>query len=191
MSSAETARVLTDAGYWGLVSGDAADRAWEASHDGAGLRELILSAEADPAARFLAAEVLARRGALPGGLPADALARAYVDGLRAGASADMANPWGIPSGPLGPAGERVASLGAAAVAPLEGALDDEGGLRFVGSREASIGNSYGWRVKDAAASVLATITGQAFDVDRDPAKRDAAIEDLRRRVDGGGSGDTP
>jgi transposase len=141
----------------------------------------------DAAARFLAAEVLARRGALPGGLPADALARAYVDGLRAGASADMANPWGIPSGPLGPAGVRVASLGAAAVAPLEGALDDEGGLRFVGSREASIGNSYGWRVKDVAASVLAAITGQAFDVDRDPAKRDAAIEELRRRVDGGTS----
>lgn len=180
--SAELAEILSTAGYWGLLSSDAADRAWAASGEGEGLRALVLEEDGDATARLLAAELLARRDGSPGALPSDALARAYVDGLRAGAFAEMANPWGIPSGPLGPLGERVASLGAAAIEPLAGALGDRAPVRFGGSRDATIGNSYGWRVKDVAAWVLAEITGAAFKPDGDPVRRDAAIRALRRHV---------
>jgi hypothetical protein len=107
------------------------------------------------------------------------MADAYVGGLRAGAFSDFANPWGVPGCALGPVGKRVAGVGQAAVPALKAALDDDSPLRFAGSREAAIGNGAGWRVKDAAASVLATILGKSFVSDADPAVRDEAIAGLK------------
>jgi hypothetical protein len=85
----------------------------------------------------------------------------------------------VPGGALGPVGVRVAGFGDAAVPALTAALDDDAPLRFSGSREATIGNAAGWRVKDAAASVLATILGAPFAGDAAPAARDDGIAGLR------------
>ena len=72
---------------------------------------------------------------------------------------------------LGPVGARVAGLGEAAV-PVLGRARRRPPLRFSGSREATIGNGAGWRVKDAAAALLATICGRSFASDAEPAARD-------------------
>jgi hypothetical protein len=160
--------------YWELVSTNLGERAWE--HDGE-LRSTVADAGAEPRARALAAAVLDAHDA--GDLPATTMADAYVGGLRAGAFSDFANPWGVPGGALGPIGARVAGFGDAAVPALTGALDDDAPLRFSGSREATIGNAAGWRVKDAAASVLATILGTPFADDAEPAARDDAIAELK------------
>jgi hypothetical protein len=160
--------------YWELVSSDLGERAWE---NDAELRSTVADAGADPRARALAAAVLDSHDA--GDVPAETMADAYVGGLRAGAFSDFANPWGVPGGILGPVGKRVAGLGEAAVPVLQAALNDDSPLRFSGSREAAIGNGAGWRVKDAAASVLATILGTSFAGDAEPAARDEAIAGLK------------
>jgi hypothetical protein len=166
------AEMLDEAGYWELVSGDLADEAWRASRDGAALHELVRDHNAGARARLLAAELLFRHGQRPDGISDEGLAEIYVDGLRAGVFAQFANPLGIPSGSLGPVGRRIVSLGQAAVAPLREALDDDGELTFAGSREATIGNSFGWRVKDSAAWLLAAIAGEDFEPDPDPRRRE-------------------
>jgi hypothetical protein len=166
--------ILTGKTYWELVSSDLGERAWE--HE-AQLRATVADDGGDPRARALAAAVLDSHDA--GGVPPATLADAYVGGLRAGAFSDFANPWGVPGAALGPVGTRVAALGEAAVPALRAALDDDAPLRFSGSREAAIGNGAGWRVKDAAATVLAAIVGRPFAGDDEPAARDEAIKELR------------
>lgn len=160
--------------YWELVSSDLGERAWQNEGE---LRSTVADAGADPRARALAAAVLDSHDA--GDVPAATMADAYIAGLRAGAFSDFANPWGVPGAALGPVGERVAGLGDAAVPALRAALDDDSPLGFSGSREAAIGNGARWRVKDAAASVLATIVGTTFAGDAEPAARDEAIAGLK------------
>jgi hypothetical protein len=151
------------------------------------LRAIVLDPHKSARARFLAAELLATRSkGLAKGVPADVVAKVYIQGLRSGAS-QMANPWGLP-GSTGPLSERVVALGKAATAPLLEALNDPEPMVYGGSREASIGNSYGWRVKDQAASLLAALRGERLDPDRDPRKRDEAIAALRARMRKDGTG---
>jgi hypothetical protein len=93
----------------------------------------------------------------------------------------MANPWGLPGDP-GPLSQQVIALGKAATGPLLDALDDATAMTYSGSREATVGNSYHWRVKDQAAALLAALRGEALMPDVDPKKRDKAIAALRARA---------
>ena len=52
-----------------------------------------------------------------------------------------------------------------------------------GSKEATVGNGYQYRVKDFAAFYIAKIIDTPIAFHRDPADRDAAIEELRKIVD--------
>ncbi len=190
MSSDGLARTLDRLSYGELFMrmDDAAQRqVWSTPGAESDLRSIVLDPRKSALARFLAAELLATRSKqLPKEVPADVLAQVYVQGLRSGAS-QMANPWGLP-GSTGPLSERVVALGKAATAPLLEALDDPEPMAYGGSRDASIGNSYGWRVKDQAAALLAALRGERLDPDRDPRTRDKAIKALRARVRKGGSG---
>ena len=187
--ASELAARLEESTYWSLFAegaGAPAREAWSDSGDGEQLLSVVRSESAGPRARFLAAELLAEHGR-PTELDPSELARVYVNGLRAGAC-DIANLWNFPDGPLGDIGLRVAALGRAALPPLLDALEDERGLQFLGSREASVGNAYRWRVKDVAAALLAEISGEPFHPDRDPAARDGAIGELRRSLGAGQGG---
>jgi hypothetical protein len=169
----ELAARLRGASYWTLFmasDGSEADALW----DEAAAQELVGRADAEPGARLLAAELLTAHGA---DVAPETAAEAYVGGLRAG---DVGNAWGLPGGPPGPLGRRVLALGEDAIAPLRDALSDETRLEFFGSREATYGNAFEWRAKDAAAELLAAILGRPFEPDRDPAARDAAIAELAR-----------
>ena len=181
MTGRDVARRLDELGYSGafLSPSEGNGERLLDRDGGSALRDVVADADASESARFLAAELLATRGQWPPGVPPDVLAGIYVQALRADVTG-IANPWAFPHGVLGPLGDRLVSLGRAAVDPLVSALDDPRPLWFIGSREASVGNSYEWRVKDAAAVILAAVSGAPFEADLDPAARDAAIEELRR-----------
>jgi len=176
---------LTAAGFQGLfqrLTPDALDALWR---EGAGRSELArvaLDPSRNALARFLAAEVLFAK--VPGYPPAaarPALARVYAEALAQG-FAGSANPWGLPDDGNGPLAQHALKLGAAMLPALVPLLDDAGGIPYVGSREATAGNRYAYRVKDIAAALIARIRGEPWTVNPDPAVRDRAIDALHRRL---------
>jgi hypothetical protein len=184
MSKESVARTLERLGYVELflrMDDGAQRKVWSAPGAEIDVPSVVRDERASSVARFLAAALLAshptRRAA---NIPADLLAHVYVDGLRVGAS-QMANPWGLPGDP-GPLSQQVIALGKAATGPLLDALDDATAMTYSGSREATVGNSYHWRVKDQAAALLAALRGEALMPDVDPKKRDKAIAALRARA---------
>lgn len=78
----------------------------------------------------------------------------------------------------GPSGKHVVQLGEPAVAALISLLDDGKQIDYGGSEEATVGNSYAYRVKDFAAFFISRIRKLPFTVVEDPAARDHAIEQL-------------
>jgi hypothetical protein len=77
----------------------------------------------------------------------------------------------------------VVRLGEAAVAPLRPLLDDPSPVVFSGSKDATYGNRYAWRVKDIAASLIARIRNLPYIPDPEPAARDRSIAHLRTNLD--------
>jgi hypothetical protein len=93
-----------------------------------------------------------------------------------------ANAWGLPGRAGGQLSRHVMRLGAAAIPALWGLLDDARPVSYEGSQEATLGNSYGFRVKDLAASLIAGIRNMPFLSEKDPAARDNAIHELIRTL---------
>jgi len=184
MSSDGLARTLDRLSYGQLflqMDDEAQKKVWSTPQAERDLKSIVLDTRKSERARFLAAELLAARSKrLAKAVPGDVLAQVYVGALRSGAS-QMANPWGLPGG-TGPLSDRVLALGKAATAPLLEALDDAEPMEYGGSRDATVGNSYRWRVKDQAASLLAAVRGERLQPDPDPRKRDQTIAALRERV---------
>jgi hypothetical protein len=152
-------------GYDGLfLAGDSsAASAVYAAHGGA-LRELVSDASAGDVERVLAAEVWYACGDGP---PAgsDVLGPLYVRALELTGSPPgpivfYGNLWGtLEPGSDGPLGAHLVAQGEPAAAGLEGLLDDEHDLVYVGSRDAMAGNAHGYKIKDAAAYFLERIRG--------------------------------
>jgi hypothetical protein len=94
----------------------------------------------------------------------------------------MANPWGLPGVPDGQIAAHVLRLGEAAIPALLPLLDDDTPVQFSGSKEATYGNRFAWRVKDIAASLISRIRGIPFEADALPAARDSAIVRLKTSV---------
>src|SRR5215469_10297437 len=88
-----------------------------------------------------------------------------------------------PAYPNGEALESLASIYAGAVPALRPLLDDAAPVKFSGSREATYGNRFAWRVKDIAASLLARICGIPFNPVPDPSARDSAIVHLKAALE--------
>ncbi len=132
-------------------------------------------------ARFLACEVLFERdlGFLAAVGPA-AVARIYADALvndRTG----MANSWGLlwEHNDAGPVGERFIELGAESLPALTPLLDDtRAPLTYQGSEAATVGNAYGFRIKDYAAFYAGIVNRTPIPFHADVAERDKAIAQL-------------
>jgi hypothetical protein len=173
------AKRLTDSGYERLFLSD--DKELAALSQPATLdrlEQLVRDDSQASEARFLAGEILARKRAehFPPAATAASLARAYAGALKAVVEA---NPWGMPGQLDEPAGQHLVALGRDAVPALVPLLDDAREVIYGGSKEAMVGNSYHWRVKDFAAFFLARIVGRAFAASPDAATRDKAIAELR------------
>lgn len=146
------------------------------------LRALALDQRADLEARFLAAEIVLSRG--PDMFSADErseLGSLYAQALRSQLPG-VANEWAFPFGSLGLAGEHVVGLGTAAVPALATLLDDTTPLRYEGSKDAMVAESYRYRVKDLAAQLVAAILGLPYPRNPEPPARDAVIVDLAGRL---------
>jgi hypothetical protein len=146
------------------------------------LEKIALDGDEDAWVRFLAAEVVLSKR--PDGFDDGerrAIGSLYATALRRQFTGS-ANEWSFPGQLLGRAGEHLLSLGDDAVPALTALLDDNTPVIYEGSEEATVGASYGYRVKDLAAEFIARITGLPFPISTDPAARDAAIAELRRRL---------
>jgi len=153
-----------------------ADEIWGAPGAAEALRALVLDRDARLPARFLAAELLARRDpTFPRPNVALIVAEVLVGALRARLPRE-ANPWYTPPSGPGELGERLVGLGDAARTALVAALGDAAPLAYGGSREATLAEPYGFRVKDVAAALLAAIDGRPAPASPDPRRRDAEIE---------------
>jgi hypothetical protein len=160
----------------------AVDALWENGHSRDELERLATDATADLRSRFLVAEILFEK--LPGYPPqeiASTLADIYAQVLR-DSLAGTANAWGLPGMPEGQIAGHVLKLGDSAVRALMGLFEDRQPVAYEGSQEATYGNSFQFRVKDIAASLVARIRKVPFVPDRNPAARDKAIRELARAL---------
>jgi hypothetical protein len=142
------------------------------------LESIVKDTSAEPRAGFLAAEILFQK--VPG-YPPETL-RARLAEIYAAALANdytvMANPWGLPGLPDGETAQHAVQIGETAVPALRRLLEDRRVVYYSGSKEATFGNRYRYRVKDLAAGLLARIRNLPFQPDEDPELRDQAIERL-------------
>ena len=153
---------------------------WAAPGDRGALAALVADANGPGHARFLASEILFRKDpTFAPGPAAGSLATAYAAELR---EAEVANPWGLPGELDGPPGQHLVALGEPAVAALVPLLDDTRPVMYEGSKEATVGNSFDYRVKDLAAFYLSRIRGIPYEVRQSPGGRDPLIARLRAAI---------
>lgn len=184
MNQAELARTLEDLGYTELfqrLNTDTMDGIWTQAGAPAALAQLALDTNASALARFLAAEILfAKDPQYPPDSAKAVLADVYAAAL-ANNYTRMANAWGLP-GKLDTVGKHTVALGDAAVPELARLLDDTSSVSYGGSRDATAGNRYQYRVKDIAAYLISQINGISYIVQPTPAERDTAIEQLKSQL---------
>ena len=95
-----------------------------------------------------------------------------------------ANAWGLlyEDDDVGFIGKRIIHIGNAAVPYLYELLNNEEGVLYEGSEEATIGNSYQYRIKDIAAFYIAKIKNIPITYYKEFDKRDKEIERLKARM---------
>jgi hypothetical protein len=151
---------------------------WAEGHSLRKLHAIVSNSTLDSRTRFLAAEVLFTKCSdyPPADVVSD-LVGIYAAALQH-APESMANPWGLPGDPSGQIAQHVIRLGESAIPALCTMLDDSRIVKFGGSKEATFANSYDFRVKDIAASLIARILNLPFVPDTKPTARDKAIQKL-------------
>jgi hypothetical protein len=165
---------LTEAGYGKLFqyAGQVELHRLYDQHGQAAFERLAGDASATSLARLLACEVLYFQSQAPR-LAVAAQALVYVAVLDA-QSIGSANPWGTPRDP-NILGQRIIRFGADAVPFLIDLLGNTTVLSYAGSREATSGNLYQYRIKDLAASLICAIRGVPYVFQQDFGGRDAWI----------------
>jgi hypothetical protein len=176
------ANKLMKLGYIELFQGldeTALDILWNEPGAPEALALLAVDPKAPPLARFLAAEILfSKQESYPPEDQKIQLASVYATALAENYTG-AANTWGFPGILSGLTGEHFEALGGAAIPELVSIMDDDKRVYYAGSKEATMGNSYGLRVKDLAAFYISKIRNIPFELDEDPHKRDQEIEKLK------------
>jgi len=157
---------------------------WTESNSLDRLKTIIKNEQLPLKARFLACEVLFEKHfVFVGEVGADTIAHLYAQALVHNQTG-MANSWGLlyKHKDSGPVGIRFSMLGKASIAPLIKLLDNDQTLVYAGSKEATVGNAYQYRIKDFAAFYLSNITDTSIRFHQNLAKRDAAIAKFKRKL---------
>lgn len=146
------------------------------------LEQVLNDPSAPGRARFIAAEVLfARDFTFIDRTRRDDLARLYGEALVKN-WAGHANVFGMlwDHDDVGPVGGRFVLLGRDALPALTALLDNNRIVDwYAGSEEATVGNGYGYRIKDFAAFYLGRILNVSVPFHQDRVQREAEIAKLR------------
>lgn len=189
----EFEKKLIDAGFPGLFmygERSLADAIWDGGKNETALKELLASGTASHHAKFLAAEVLRKYEVSYDENIAGALAETYAEALRNTSESSgnayhlSGNHWGFlyELNDAGHLGSQFIIFGDAAVPALTPLLDDDGTIMYEGSQEATLGNSYQYRVKDFAAFYISKIKNIPIQFHKDIQERDKEIERLKMNV---------
>ena len=187
--TSELARKLTSRAYGEFfvlpAHEQTIERVWAEPGNHQSLERLAIDAAQSLEARFLACEVLFTRDfTFVSRVPAAAVAEVYANALAHNLTG-MANSWGLlyEHADAGPVGIRFIMLGEAAVPALSRLLDDDSSpVVYAGSKEATVGNAYHYRVKDFAAYYLGRIRRVPVTFHREIAQRDREIALLREKL---------
>jgi hypothetical protein len=173
-ASSSLATQLTETGYESLfLTQDLSDlQALVDQFGEAAFDDLVRDSTASYHPRLLAAEGLFALQKQPTASAAQ-LAQIYVAALEQ-QFLNIANPWGTPKA-LGNLSKRILEFGADAVPFLIDLLGNTTVLSYAGSREATSGNLYQYRIKDLAASLICAIRGVTYVFQQDFGERDAWI----------------
>ena len=157
---------------------------WAEAGGIAPLKAIIINEDAPLKARFLACEVLQQNRFIAlrsRDVKAEVIfiyAQALANNLTG-----MANSWGFlykhKHDAFGPVGPMLFILGEEAIPELVKLLDNETIHLYHGSEEATVGNSYRFRVKDFAAYYICRIKNIKAVYHETHAARDAEIEKLK------------
>lgn len=181
---------LLDAGYPGLFmfgSNSLVEGIWKNGNNKARLENIILSEASSTQAKFLAAEILGKFDYFPGTELNYILVKVYIEALR-NTSENSDNKYGLNGNlwgflyeldDLGFLGARIVHFNLQATPYLKDLLDDDGVVLYDGSREATVGNAYQYRIKDFAAFYLSKIKNIPVDFYQDFGQRDKEIERLK------------
>jgi hypothetical protein len=191
----EIARDLAKAGYSGLFQyGDRslADSIWQSGENRLYLEEIVRSSNYSDLTRLLASEVLyAKASGYPPENLGGTLAYLYSQALAmtgdtTGTFQLLGNQWGfmyhtdeLGVKDDGVLGAHLIETGVKAVPYLTKLLDNPDPIFYEGSQEATLGNSLGYRVKDASAYYISKITGIPVKFYQQITDRDAEIERLK------------
>jgi hypothetical protein len=161
------------------------ERIWADPANRPALEALTADTAQPLAARFLAAEVLfARDFTFASRVSGAVIAEIYAHALEQNLTG-MANSWGLlyELDDAGPVGIRFIMLGEAAVPALVRLLDSaDSPLVYDGSKEATVGNAYHYRIKDFAAFYLGRIRRIPVTFHRELAERDQEIARLKQQL---------
>jgi hypothetical protein len=161
------------------------DKIWSDPRNHQLLEKILDDPDISDLAKFLACEVLFKKDILfmqrhsP-----EKVAEVYAKALGSDFTG-MANSWGLlyEGQDDGTVGTRFLLLGRTAIPALAKLLHDERtNLHYQGSAEATLGNKYGYRIKDFAAYYIGRITGNPIKYYPDPADRDEQIDRMRERL---------
>ena len=146
------------------------DEIWAGPGHPDALKNLVVDDKAPMEARFLAVEILQYKDAAAAAeIEPSVLALIYSSALKGsgGSPSDFGvygNSWGFMSylegqglEGAGVLGQRLLALGTEALPALVQLLQENATLAYEGSKEATVGNSLRFRVKDAAAYYIAKI----------------------------------
>lgn len=155
------------------------DSIWNTPGSAKALKHLALTQDANMLARFLAAEILffkKENNFLE--TEKKELAPVYAAAL-SGNLTGLANTWGLPGVSNGVAGDNFEALGVAAIPHLIKILDDNTRMYYAGSQEATLGNSYKYRVRDLAAFFISRIRELPLNLEAKTGERDIRIDKMK------------
>lgn len=156
---------------------------WAEAGGVAPLKAIVINEEAPTKARLLACEVLMKNEFTflrDEDVKIDRVAAVYTDAL-VNNTTGMANSWGFlyEHNDEGPIGIMLVMLGEEAIPELVKLLNNETMHMYHGSKEATVGNGYQFRVKDFAAFYICKIKNIKAVYYESHADRDAEIEKLK------------
>ena len=186
MTTTELAQQLENLGYLELfmrMNNEALDSIWKTKSNRTLLVTLCSESNHSALSRFLASEILYfKDNALLKTAIKRQLLPVYVE-ILAHKENVSANVWGLPN-TVGEVGHHLLDLDDKyqvihALLPL---LEDTSKILYDGSREATMGNSYNYRIKDIAAFYISQKAALPYSVKKTPKDRDEEISSLKATV---------